>query len=354
MIATDHLPPGDVETVIAGTRARGGMYRDGLTRDVTHLLVLSPTGWYPIRRAHLDPNKSAGDKYRTARRHAGQTGIKIVLVHWFDDCFKVEHRLPEGPYEEPLLQAEHEIRQLENGEQLLKSDTPVKRGIIRIPERAKLFYDALKRAGTPPLNESPSKSTSSIRPQTDVWDGRRLLLSRSLMLSHDRRSTVIREIERCGGIVVSADFGGIRARKGDVDNQDAGMEEENEPDSDAEMEEDLQFELEFADGARTRDDLKLSERYRVSDKNEALLVIEGQVDVLVTKYRSGLAYLAALHRAGTQKEVAIATLPWVFYVQYSRAITSPKSQLLHFPVRRGAVQEIRGKVCIMTVFTKTY
>jgi mediator of DNA damage checkpoint protein 1 len=46
VISTDHLPPGDIDTVIAGTHARGGMYRDGLTRDVTHLLVLSPTGGY--------------------------------------------------------------------------------------------------------------------------------------------------------------------------------------------------------------------------------------------------------------------------------------------------------------------
>ena len=53
VIATDHLPPGDVETIIAGTRARGGVYRDGLTRDVTHLLVLSPTGM-SLLQSHID------------------------------------------------------------------------------------------------------------------------------------------------------------------------------------------------------------------------------------------------------------------------------------------------------------
>lgn len=44
VIASDHLPPGDLEAVIAGTHARGGLYRDGFTRDVTHLLVLAPAG----------------------------------------------------------------------------------------------------------------------------------------------------------------------------------------------------------------------------------------------------------------------------------------------------------------------
>jgi hypothetical protein len=44
VIATDQLPPGDVEAVVAGVQARGGVYREGLTRDVTHLLVLGPSG----------------------------------------------------------------------------------------------------------------------------------------------------------------------------------------------------------------------------------------------------------------------------------------------------------------------
>lgn len=48
VIATDQLPPGDVEAVVAGVHAKGGMYREGLTRDVTHLLVLGPTGDYRI------------------------------------------------------------------------------------------------------------------------------------------------------------------------------------------------------------------------------------------------------------------------------------------------------------------
>ena len=177
-----------------------------------------------------------------------------------------------------------------------------------------------------------------MRPQIHVWDGRRLLLSHSLMLSKDRRNTAIMEIERCGGVVVSANYGGLIGERTDGAGGD-------EPDSDAELEEDLQFELGFAQEEQARGELALTTRYRAADAREALLVMTGQVDVLVTKYRSGLAYLAALYGVGDgRKEIAIATLPWVFYVQYSGAITSPKSQLLHFPVRRGAVQEIRGKV----------
>lgn len=296
-----------------------------------------------------------GDKYRTARRHAAQTGIKIVLVHWFDDCYKVQHRLPEQPYEEALLQAEREIRQQPNGEEVLQSDVPIHRKRLKLPDQAKSFYEALRMGGTPPESGSSAKDRiSSVKPHSDVWRGRRILLSHSLMLSKDRRRTVATEIERFGGQVVSVDRkkDAIRPESfslGGNGNQDVDMDEAEELGSDADLEEDVQFEVTFAKEREQaeKDGLKLSTRYRAKDLREAILVMGDQVDVLVTKYRSGLAYLVALHSGSKgRQEVAIATLPWVFYVQEIGAFSAPTSQLLHFPVRRGAVPEIQGKVCV--------
>jgi hypothetical protein len=294
-----------------------------------------------------------GDKYCTARRHAAQTGIKIVLVHWFDDCFKVEHRLPERPYEEALLKLEREMRQQTNGEEILQSVAPTKRKKMKLPERAKSFYDALNMASTPPQPNSTTKNTIGlVKPHLDVWHGRRILLSHSLMLSKDRRTTVATEIKRCGGVVVTVDLkkttGDIASSQAEDAGHDISLEEVDELDSDVELEEDLQFEIEFTkweDKSSRKDALKLSARYRAADLREAMLVMEGGVDVLVTKYRSGLAYLTALHGGVGRKEVAVGTLPWVFYVQDLGAFSAPTSQLLHFPVRRGAAHNLKGKVC---------
>jgi mediator of DNA damage checkpoint protein 1 len=44
VISTDHWDSGDLEIIIAGIESRGGMYKDGLTRDVTHLLVNKAAG----------------------------------------------------------------------------------------------------------------------------------------------------------------------------------------------------------------------------------------------------------------------------------------------------------------------
>jgi hypothetical protein len=87
----------------------------------------------------------------------------------------------------------------------------------------------------------------------------------------------------------------------------------------------------------------LSQWYQSRDMDEAQLILKGGVDIFITKYRSGLAYVAATTPI-EDKYVVIGTLPWVFYVHRSDARTAPTAQLLHYPVRRGGVPGIRKLV----------
>src|SRR5258708_40180897 len=80
------LPPTDLEVLSAGITALGGQWRMGLTRDVTHLFALNPDSF----------------KYTTAMHYREETGIRVVLPHWFDDAVRLGMgNLPTKPYEWP-------------------------------------------------------------------------------------------------------------------------------------------------------------------------------------------------------------------------------------------------------------
>jgi mediator of DNA damage checkpoint protein 1 len=241
-ISTDHLPIGDDEVIRAAIQALGGQFRQGLTRDVSHLIVLSPEG----------------DKYHTAVQFGKAAGMKVVLPHWFDDSFKAQHLMDTTPYEfpePPLLKPHLQGISLE-GPALSKE----KKTLLRAIE----------------LAESGSSKRLKEDLKANVWQGRKILLSATLALEAGRRGTVEDLIKRTGGIVVRA-----------------------------ELEEDA---------------------------------VE-EVDVLVTRYREGSAYLRAL-----QLHKTIGTLAWLFHVEYSGSFVSPTKNLLHFPVRPQKIPEMVGKV----------
>jgi len=59
----EQIPNGDREAIAAGIQALGGQYRYGLTKDVTHLFVLSPEGVsllldFAATHANSEPNSS--------------------------------------------------------------------------------------------------------------------------------------------------------------------------------------------------------------------------------------------------------------------------------------------------------
>ena len=137
------IPAQDLETLSAGITALGGQWRAHLTSEVTHLFVLNPslnldprTGMLPEQKDEENGNElgaAAGGnalatrndekekeiekekekerqlailldispKYSTAMHYQAQTGIKVVLPHWFDDCVKMGKRVDERPYEWP-------------------------------------------------------------------------------------------------------------------------------------------------------------------------------------------------------------------------------------------------------------
>ncbi|KAL2755645.1 hypothetical protein ACRALDRAFT_2103589 [Sodiomyces alcalophilus JCM 7366] len=74
------LPTIDKETIAGATIALGGMESADVTRQTTHICALS-----------LDHPKC-----QTAIEK--KLKVKIVLPHWFEDCFKLGKRIDEGPY----------------------------------------------------------------------------------------------------------------------------------------------------------------------------------------------------------------------------------------------------------------
>lgn len=116
----------------------------------------------------------------------------------------------------------------------------------------------------------------------NVWQGRKILLSATLELEAGRRETVEGLIERTGGTVVRATT--VFLEEDAVD----------------------------------------------------------EVDVLVTRYREGSAYLRAL-----QLHKTIGTLAWLFHVEYSGSFVSPTKHLLHFPVRSQKIPDLVGKVRLL-------
>jgi hypothetical protein len=152
-----------------------------------------------------------GDKYDLAKRHQAHTGIKIVPISWFDDSYKTEHLLPEGPYEQAVIEAE--ARAKEEGK---STEDKGKGKALPIPPAikpsrgAQNFYAGLEKANAATdgsnketTSESSLKSEASGSSNGGVWEGRKILLSNSLLITDGRRSIVEKEIQRAGGSIVT-------------------------------------------------------------------------------------------------------------------------------------------------------
>lgn len=74
------IPESDKETIIGATMALGGMESKDLTRQTTHICALS-----------MDHEKCQEAQKKNPK-------CKIVLPHWFDDCFRLGRRISETPY----------------------------------------------------------------------------------------------------------------------------------------------------------------------------------------------------------------------------------------------------------------
>jgi twin BRCT domain len=244
--------------------ALGGQWRTGLTRDVTHLFALGTTS----------------EKYQTAIHYQKDTRVKVIVPHWFDDVVRL------GIANIPTLQYEWPDPQVIRPGNSLSQD--VKHTRKPSETQSSLFKSAILG------NTSDSKIPDNIgagADQHNVWNEKKILLSRTLDLSPGRLEALKAGIERFGGFVV--------------------------------------------DDPRSLHD-------------EANKV--GEADVLITRYRSGAAYIKvcnALHSSLTSgltycqalksKQKLVGSLAWLFYVHTSLVITPPTDQLLHYPIYENKI-----------------
>ena len=226
--------------------AFGGQWREAMTRDVTHLFCLT----------------AKSERYEKALAHRSQTGIIIVLPHWFDDMYNARRRIPTELYEWPnpklferdagLSSLAIQLRQSETGNNIM-------------------FKTIAAIDGT--LDEK-------VEAPVNVWDRRRVYLSRSLDLHDGRRATVESLLVKCGAQLASC-----------------------------------------------------------SEDDEYELNAIRRSDVLITRYREGPAFGYALK---TNK--VIGTLGWALHVSYSGKYSSPLDRLLHFPSPTWPVKDFPKKV----------
>ncbi|ETS78277.1 hypothetical protein PFICI_10339 [Pestalotiopsis fici W106-1] len=80
LTVADDVPPSDKESIIGCSMALGAQDSENITKLVTHVCALGMNN----------------DKCRIVQ--SKNLKCKIVLPHWFDDCFRLGKRIDEGPY----------------------------------------------------------------------------------------------------------------------------------------------------------------------------------------------------------------------------------------------------------------
>ena len=83
VVTCGSLPVGDQEAIVAGVIALGGQHSSPLSKLVTHIVT------------------NDLDHPKCQKALAINAPAKIVLPHWFDDCFKLGRKIKERPYAFP-------------------------------------------------------------------------------------------------------------------------------------------------------------------------------------------------------------------------------------------------------------
>lgn len=188
-----------MEVISAGITALGGQWRNGLTRDVTHLFALGP----------------GSDKYETAMHFQADTRMKVVLPHWFDDAVTLGvGGLPTDAYEWPDPKY---LRPMPGGEDVIAGGDAGADGNGKLISAMKGQVSAEKKKILQSVGwTGVPAGIEAIGTGRDVWTGRKILLSLSLELSGGRREAVETGIRRAGGVVVAYKKAG---GEGDVDEE---------------------------------------------------------------------------------------------------------------------------------------
>ncbi|RDA82796.1 hypothetical protein CP532_6283 [Ophiocordyceps camponoti-leonardi (nom. inval.)] len=154
------LPVMDKETIIGATMALGGQESKDVSRMITHMCALS-----------VDDPKVAVALKKGLK-------CKVVLPHWFDDCFKLGKRIDEGPY---LLPDPEILRKSAHDE-------------VDIPVNTHLTDAVSANPGWVPL----PPDSDGVRPPATVFRDRRVFLSDDLNMTA-RFKKVIKDIIANGG-----------------------------------------------------------------------------------------------------------------------------------------------------------
>ncbi|KAK0742522.1 hypothetical protein B0T21DRAFT_391225 [Apiosordaria backusii] len=154
------IPTLDKETICGGIMALGGMESKDLTKLTTHICALTLD--------HPKCQEALGKKLKA----------KIVLPHWFEDCFRLGKRIDEGPY---LLPDPEILRK--------QSEEPVK-----IPSSQQL------QGATSTLPDGPYETEAGER--LVVFEQKKVMLGDDLPINASTRKTIGEKIARGGGEVV--------------------------------------------------------------------------------------------------------------------------------------------------------
>ncbi|KAI2628230.1 BRCT domain-containing protein [Xylaria nigripes] len=163
-LACADIPDSDKDAIIGATMAMGGTYSDHATRLTTHICALS-----------MDHPKV---QMAVERKHP----CKIVLPHWFDDCFKLGKRIDEGPY----LLPDPEILRTSSDDFIEPQCNPHLDGAIS----ARPDY-------LPPPSSAQGRELT-----LTVFDGKKIMLSKDLEM-RDRLKQIILVLVKKGGGQVS-------------------------------------------------------------------------------------------------------------------------------------------------------
>ncbi|KXJ96799.1 hypothetical protein Micbo1qcDRAFT_3155 [Microdochium bolleyi] len=160
VVTAADIPDTDKETIIGAVTAMGGMDSVAVNKLTTHICALS-----------LDHEKC---------QLALSKGLKckIVLPHWFDDCFRLGKKIDEAPYLLPdpeILQAKHDKD-------------------VQVPSSQHLQGATSAR---PDYIPTPADSMTG-RPLLTVFKGIKVMLSSDLAI-RDRLRTIVSDLIHEGG-----------------------------------------------------------------------------------------------------------------------------------------------------------
>ncbi|KAJ6499219.1 hypothetical protein C8R45DRAFT_821020 [Mycena sanguinolenta] len=174
------MSPSDLSCLQGGIEGLGGQWRNGLSKDVTHLFVTSANS----------------EKYATAMQYQHTTHVKVLLPHWFDDTIRLgSGKLSTLPYEWPDPKVLHQLPSVEEA----KLERSARSSRKPSPSKQMYFKTALWNP------EAGGPFPGPAEPVAKVWAGRKILLSSSLGLGDEEQRVIEEAVKAAGGRIISSD-----------------------------------------------------------------------------------------------------------------------------------------------------